>query len=158
MSQIFLNVLCLLFEVVAAQPDTTPIMSVEHGILEGQNVTFTCFGDVGNPPGTFIWEKMKLVGFFPTTYPDETTIIREIPGGCSYNGTSNLTITMEDVDDNAIVRCKVIQELLSSDVYQQTAPISVFCKYMLCSLETESKNANIRIKPGLFGKVTVFYM
>jgi hypothetical protein len=48
-----------------------------------------------------------MIGFFPTTYPDETTIISEIPGGCSYNGTSNLTITMEEGDNNAVVRCKV---------------------------------------------------
>jgi hypothetical protein len=42
---------------------------------------------------------------------------------------------MEDGDNNAVVRCTVMQELLASDVYQQTAPISVFCKYMLRSLE-----------------------
>jgi hypothetical protein len=62
-----------------------------------------------------------MIGFFPTTYPDEPTIINEIPGGCSYNGTSNLTITMEEGDNNAVVRCTVMQELLASDVYQQTA-------------------------------------
>ena len=130
-------------------------MSVQHGILEGQNVTFTCFGNVGNPPGTFIWEKFRMIGYFPTTYPDETTIISEIPGGCSYNGTSYLTITMEDGDNNAVVRCTVMQELLASDVYQQTAPISVFCKYMLRSLEIESKHLNIRIMLCIYRTVSV---
>jgi hypothetical protein len=140
----------------AERPDTTPLMSVESGIEEGQHVTFTCFGNVGNPPGSFIWEKFRMIGFFPTTYPDEPTIINEIPGGCSYNGTSNLTITMEEGDNNAVVRCKVSQELSATNLLQQTTPINVFCKY-ICSkgkqlkCQIKWKTHLIKRKPNFLG-------
>ncbi|XP_052062653.1 cell adhesion molecule 2-like [Mytilus californianus] len=108
----------------AEKPAEAPLITGVNGsIIEGQNVTFTCSGNVGNPPGTFIWEKFRMIGFFPTTYPDEPTIITPGLVNCTNNGTSSVTIAMESEDDRSLVRCVIKQEF--GDVFQQTPIISV---------------------------------
>ncbi|XP_076109506.1 uncharacterized protein LOC143078528 [Mytilus galloprovincialis] len=108
----------------AEKPAESPLITGVNGsIIEGQNVTFTCSGNVGNPPGTFIWEKYRMIGFFPTTYADEPTTITTGLVNCTNNGTSSVTIAMESEDDRSLIRCVIKQEY--GDVFQQTSILSV---------------------------------
>ena len=95
-------------------------------ITEGDNVTFTCSGDVGRPPGTYLWQLIshKVV----QNYTDITTFIESIDGSCSYYGTSNLTIPMTADKNQAIIRCVEISQLTNEDMFRETNPIEVFCK------------------------------
>ena len=109
-------------------------MSIEYGaVQEGQNVTFTCTGNIGYPAGTFVWEKFRRVGFFPTTYPNEPMIISDSRENCTYNGTSSLTISLDDQDDLCVIRCTIVQELVSGK-FQSTGPIPVICKFNIRNL------------------------
>ncbi|XP_063416749.1 mucin-3B-like [Mytilus trossulus] len=108
----------------AEKPIDSPLITGVNGsIIEGQNVTFTCSGNVGNPPGTFIWEKYRMIGFFPKTYEDKPTTITPGLVNCTNNGTSSVTIAMESEDDRSLVRCVIKQEF--GDVFQQTSILSV---------------------------------
>ncbi|XP_071175400.1 cell adhesion molecule 3-like isoform X2 [Mytilus edulis] len=108
----------------AEKPAESPLITGVNGsIIEGQNVTFTCSGNVGNPPGTFIWEKYRMIGFFPTTYADEPTTVTTGLVNCTNNGTSSVTIAMESEDDRSLIRCVIKQEY--GDVFQQTSILSV---------------------------------
>ena len=54
-----------------------------------------------------------------------------MPGTCTFNGTSMLTIKLEAEDNNAVIRCKVEQELATSDMYResQSDNLVVYCKF-----------------------------
>ncbi|CAC5411561.1 unnamed protein product [Mytilus coruscus] len=72
---------------------------------EGDMVVFTCTGDIGRPPGKLIWQKTFPQGKKPITYSNETTYIEEIPGTCTFKGTSHLTVKIYAEDIKAEVRC-----------------------------------------------------
>lgn len=123
----FVKLFMIIFSAAAEKPAESPLITGVNGsIIEGQNVTFTCSGNVGNPPGTFIWEKYRMIGFFPTTYADEPTTITTGLVNCTNNGTSSVTIAMESEDDRSLIRCVIKQEY--GDVFQQTSILSVLCK------------------------------
>ena len=52
-----------------------------------------------------------------------------MPGTCTFNGTSMLTIQLEAEDNNAVIRCEVEQELATSDMYRQADKPVVYCKF-----------------------------
>jgi hypothetical protein len=94
----------------------------------GTEVTFTCTGNVGKPAGKFKWTKYR--GTTQTLYNGATTTAVEMPGTCTFNGTSMLTIKLEAEDNNAVVKCEVEQELATSEMYRQSQPddLVVYCK------------------------------
>ena len=112
-----------------AIPDNVPTWIPESGIEEGTDVNFTCTGNVGKPAGKFEWTKYR--GTTPTIYNGTTTTAVEMPDTCTLNGTSILTIKLEAEDNKAVIRCKVDQELATSDMYSQSQPDSlvVYCKF-----------------------------
>ena len=114
-----------------AKPDNVPTWIPQSGIEEGTNVTFTCTGNVGKPAGKFKWTKYR--GSTPTVYNDATTTAVEMPGTCTFNSTSMLTIKLEAEDNNAVIRCEVEQEqgLATSDMYTESQPdnLVVYCKF-----------------------------
>jgi hypothetical protein len=112
-----------------AIPDKVPTWTPESGIEEGTDVTFTCTGNVGKPAGKFKWTKYR--GSTPTVYNDATTTAVKMPGTCTFNGTSMLTIKLEAEDNNAVIRCEVEQELATSDMYTESQPddLVVYCKF-----------------------------
>lgn len=100
----------------------------ETPFMEGDNITFTCTGNVGNPEGTFVWHKM----YYSRTifnYSDVST--ESIPESCSFNGTSNLTIQMTANDNKAKIRCIVQSEVSGVSVYTDSQPLQVYCKHHL---------------------------
>ena len=122
-----------------AKPDNVPTWIPQSGIEEGTNVTFTCTGNVGKPAGKFKWTKYR--GSTPTVYNDATTTAVEMPGTCTFNGTSMLTIKLEAEDNNAVIRCKVEQELATSDMYTESQPDNLVVYYKVRNIGiTKSPN------------------
>ena len=112
-----------------ARPDNVPTRIPQSGIEEGTDVTFTCTGNVGKPAGKFKWTKYR--GTTPTVYNDATTTAVKMPGTCTFNGTSMLTLKLEAEDNNAVIKCEVEQELATSEMYRQSQPddLVVYCKF-----------------------------
>ena len=110
-----------------AIPDNIPTWIPESGIEEGTDVTFTCTGNVGKPAGKFKWTKYR--GSTPTVYNGATTTAVKMPGTCTFNGTSMLTIKLEAEDNNAVIRCEVEQELATPDMYTESQPDNLVVYY-----------------------------
>ncbi|XP_076115978.1 uncharacterized protein LOC143083595 isoform X2 [Mytilus galloprovincialis] len=90
----------------------------------GDEITFICTGNVGNPSGVFIWQKYRH-GENPTNYTNITTTIQEVSDMCSYNGTSTLAIHVTAEDNQAIIRCILNSTLALPNVYTDTIPLEV---------------------------------
>ncbi|CAG2251539.1 unnamed protein product [Mytilus edulis] len=115
------------------QPDSLPSYVLSAGIEEGNNVVFTCTGNVGKPQGKFRWVRYRRnsddVTVQETPYESEITTAAPMPGTCTYNGTSSLTLKMTQIDNNAVFRCQVVyQDVTQGSLYKQTFPINVYCK------------------------------
>lgn len=82
------------------------------------NVSYSCSGLVGAPPGYFRWT--KLSSGFTSIYNE--TFNSDTPGECNINRTSILSIEVHKEDNNATFRCEVIHELATSEMYQETLP------------------------------------
>ncbi|XP_063442059.1 uncharacterized protein LOC134722372 [Mytilus trossulus] len=113
------------------QPDRRPVYIPSAGIKEGNNVVFTCTGNVGKPQGKFRWVRYRRnsdgVTIQETPYEQETTTAAVMSGTCTYNGTSSLTLKMEQIDNNAVVRCQVVyQNVPQGILYKQTEGVNVY--------------------------------
>ncbi|XP_071175402.1 cell adhesion molecule 2-like [Mytilus edulis] len=112
------------------EPDSVPSYVPSAGIEEGNNVVFTCTGNVGKPQGKFRWVRYRRdsndVTIQETPYESETTTAVIMPGTCTFNGTSSLTLKMEQLDNNAVVRCQVVYQGEALDLKQQTNFINVY--------------------------------
>ena len=55
-----------------------------------------------------------------------------MPGTCTFNGTSILTMKLE-AEDKTVIKCEVDQELATSDMYRQSQPdnLVVYCKFSI---------------------------
>ncbi|CAC5377949.1 unnamed protein product [Mytilus coruscus] len=116
-----------------ANSDITNIYA-KAGIEEGNIVVFTCTGNVGKPQGKFRWVRYRRnsngATIQETPYESETTTAVQMPGTCTFNGTSQLTLKMEQLDNNAVVRCQVVYEdVPQGSLYRQTDSINVYCKW-----------------------------
>lgn len=105
-----------------------------QGIAEGDNITAVCTGDVGNPPAEHVFEKYFNGKIFPLKDTFITTSILNMPENCSYYRTSNLTFQVMAEDNNAVIRCIVNSSMAGTYMYIETAPIEVYCKYILCNV------------------------
>lgn len=98
---------------------------------EGDTVRFTCTGDIGKPPGKFIWQATLLEQKQLITYSNETTNFEPIPDICSFRGTSNLTIKISADHFLAIIRCFEESQASLPEMYLETIPLDVHCKFYL---------------------------
>lgn len=119
--------------------DTTTSTSSEVdfsilGIVEGDNITVICAGDVGKPSSEHIFQKYRNGTILSMNFTATETFISEISGYCSYYRTSKITFQLKAEDNNAVIRCVVNSSMVEPDMYIETAPIEVFCKYILCNL------------------------
>ncbi|CAG2206188.1 unnamed protein product [Mytilus edulis] len=97
---------------------------------EEDNVMFTCTGNIGNPPGKLIWQKTFPQGKTPITYTNETTNMEEIPGKCSFKGTSHLMVKIYAEDIKATIRCFEESQANETDMYLETEPFDVLCEFI----------------------------
>ncbi|XP_076110616.1 uncharacterized protein LOC143079262 [Mytilus galloprovincialis] len=113
------------------RPDSVPSYVPSAGIEEGNNVVFICTGNVGKPQGKFRWVRYRRnsngVIIQETPYETETTTATLMSGTCTSNGTSSLTLKMEQLDNNDVVRCQVVyQDVPQESLYKQTEGINVY--------------------------------
>ena len=54
-----------------------------------------------------------------------------MPGTCTFNGTSMLTMKLAAEHNKAVIKCEVEQELATSDMHRQSQPdnLVVYCKF-----------------------------
>ncbi|CAG2206716.1 unnamed protein product [Mytilus edulis] len=118
------------------RPDSVPSYVPSAGIEEGNNVVFTCTGNVGKPAGKFRWVRYRRNSngdtIQETPYESETTTATVMPGTCTSNGTSSLTLKMEQIDNNAVVRYSVrnvqVTKFPSNPTFAEGAePITLTC-------------------------------
>ncbi|CAC5385985.1 unnamed protein product [Mytilus coruscus] len=98
---------------------------------EWDTVIFSCKGNIGKPPGRLIWQKTSPQLERPIIYSNETTDVEQIPDGCSFRGTSNLTVLISINDLNAQFRCFEESQDNIPEMYVETAPLDVHCEYHL---------------------------
>ncbi|XP_071181282.1 basal cell adhesion molecule-like [Mytilus edulis] len=107
----------------------TPVLTTEKSVTsfrEGDTVKFICTGNIGKPPGRFVWQIIPQQGE-PVVYSNETTFaIDQTPAICSYRGTSNLTVQIAADHFKAKVRC--FEESLNDvlGMYVETEPLDVY--------------------------------
>ncbi|CAC5385987.1 unnamed protein product [Mytilus coruscus] len=92
---------------------------------EGDTVMFICTGDIGSPPGKLIWQKTFPQEKKPITYSNETTDKEEIPGECSFKGTSHLSVKIDAEDIKAKIRCFEESQVNVTGMYLETEPFDV---------------------------------
>ncbi|CAC5399303.1 unnamed protein product [Mytilus coruscus] len=100
--------------------------TTEQVIVEGDNITVVCTGDVGNPPAEHFFQKNCYGHTAPVNYTASATSKIEISDNCSYYRTSNLTFQVKAEDNNAVIRCVVNSSLAEPDMYVEMAPIEVY--------------------------------
>jgi hypothetical protein len=113
----------------SAKPDSIILDLPLSGVEYGQYVSFLCEGNVGKPPGKFIWKKLRHGGHSPIIYSDVSTTSTEIPGNCTFYGASNLTIQLTNLDNKAKIQCVEESNLSSESLTIETESITVYCKF-----------------------------
>lgn len=119
--------------------ETTTSMSSEvdfskTSIVEGDSITVICTGEVGKPPAKHIFQKLLFGQIVPMKSTFTAASISEMSDNCSYYRTSNLTFQVTSEDNNAVIRCVVNSSMADPDMYVETEPIEVHCKYIICNL------------------------
>ncbi|CAG2217949.1 unnamed protein product [Mytilus edulis] len=76
-------------------------------VMNGDNVTFVCRGNVGKPPARFVFQKLLPGHILVNNYTNVLTKTNTVDGMCFYFGESNLSMQIINEDNQAIVRCVV---------------------------------------------------
>jgi hypothetical protein len=76
----------------------------------------------------------------PIIYSDVSTTSTEIPGNCTFYGTSNLTIQLTDLDNKVKIQCVEESNLSSESLTIETEFITVYCKFSLIILSLTKVN------------------
>ncbi|CAC5411553.1 CADM3 [Mytilus coruscus] len=93
---------------------------------EGETVQFTCTGNIGKPPGRFVWQIIPQQEE-PIVYSNETTmVVDQIPDICSYRGISNLTVQITADHFKAKVRCFEESQADVLGMFVETELLNVF--------------------------------
>ncbi|VDI77719.1 Hypothetical predicted protein [Mytilus galloprovincialis] len=99
--------------------------TVSPTILEGNNITIRCSGNVGKPTGIFIFKKFRKDHTPPIDYNATTTETEKIPENCSYYRTSHLILAVTAEDNQAVIRCVVVSPLAGHDLYTDSEQLEV---------------------------------
>ncbi|XP_071121768.1 uncharacterized protein [Mytilus edulis] len=111
-------------------PNFTEISTVKQSTTtaifqEGDTITCSCAGNVGKPPGKFIWQKYRHGEKVPMNYTNITTKATEVPDKCSYYGISYLQFQVTALDNQAIIRCVLDSPLAKPYMYVEMKPIDI---------------------------------
>ncbi|CAC5425228.1 CADM3 [Mytilus coruscus] len=119
---------------------TTQQNSGENSTLflrEGDEVIFTCKGNIGKPPGKLIWQKINPLQQKTITYRTETTVKTELPKICSFSGTSNLTVQISAEDLKAKIRCFEESQAQVPGMFVETVPFDVLFPVKLVNISKQ---------------------
>lgn len=107
-------------------------------LREGDTVTFTCTGNIGNPPGKFIWQMYSPQHNQLIVYTNATTEKEEKPENCTFRGTSNMTVHLTPDHFEAKYCCFEESQKDVAGMYVETEPLNIHCKYsIVCYFWTE---------------------
>lgn len=108
-------------------------------VVEGDEVVFTCSGNVGGQhAGQLQWyyylSGQSVARLLEDGQPGVSIVqgeIQPVSGDCSYTRTSVLRLTMQKSFDGFLVRCTVQQDIYTpeGEDHIQTDNIAVMCKY-----------------------------
>ncbi|VDI18751.1 Hypothetical predicted protein, partial [Mytilus galloprovincialis] len=104
---------------------TTQQTTTEQRIVEGDNISIICSGDVGKPAAEYVFDKYLEGHLIPIQDAYISTSISELSENCSYYRTSNLTFKVKTEDNNAVIRCVVNSSMAELDMFVETEPIEV---------------------------------
>ncbi|XP_052065662.1 uncharacterized protein LOC127705397 [Mytilus californianus] len=128
---------------------TTKQSTTSSIMKEGEIITCVCAGNVGKPPGKFIWQKYRHGEKVPMNYTNTTTITISVTDKCSYYGTSYLQLRVTASDNQAIIRCFIDSPLAKPYMYVEMKPIDVMSIHndttteSLLTLTTMSNNFTV---------------
>lgn len=112
--------------------DVMPLLTTEKSVSsfrEGDTVQFTCTGNIGKPPGRFVWQIIPQQGQSIVYFNETTVVIDTIPDICSYRGSSNLTVQITADHFKAKIRCFEESQADMLGMFVETEPLEVNCKY-----------------------------
>ncbi|XP_071131772.1 uncharacterized protein [Mytilus edulis] len=104
-------------------------------IVEGDNITVVCTGDVGKPPAKHVFQKYRDVHTEPVNYTASATSAWEISENCSYYRESNVTFQVTAEDNNAVIRCVVESSLAEPDMFIESDPIEVYFQVRMPTIQ-----------------------
>ncbi|CAC5388982.1 unnamed protein product [Mytilus coruscus] len=113
------------FPVLPSYLKALTILESSIYIREGDILMLTCTGNIGKPPGKLLWQKISLQQNKSITYANITTYVEEIPGRCSFKGTSNLTVQISEDDLKVKFRCFEESQANVAGMYVETEPFDV---------------------------------
>ncbi|XP_063446590.1 uncharacterized protein LOC134726123 [Mytilus trossulus] len=111
-------------------------------IMEGNNITVRCSGNVGKPAGIFIFKKFRIDHISSINYNATTTETEKIPENCSYYRTSYLKFQVTAEDNLAVIRCIVVSPLARQDIYLDSEQVEVKYKVRLPSVTKHPDKQN----------------
>ncbi|XP_071181376.1 uncharacterized protein [Mytilus edulis] len=94
-------------------------------LREGDTVTFTCTGNIGNPPGKFMWQMYSPQHEQLIVYSNATTEKEEMPENCTFRGTSNLTVHLTPDHFHAKYCCFEKSQKDVAGMYVETEPLNI---------------------------------
>ncbi|VDI51998.1 Hypothetical predicted protein [Mytilus galloprovincialis] len=94
-------------------------------LREGDTVTLTCTGNIGNPPGKFIWQKYSPQHNQHILYTNATTEKEEKSENCTFRGTSNITVHLTPDHFEAKYCCFEESQKDVAGMYVETEPLNI---------------------------------
>ncbi|CAC5386240.1 unnamed protein product [Mytilus coruscus] len=110
----------------------TPLRTIEKSVpsfREGETVQFTCTGNIGKPPGRFVWQIISQEGEAIVYSNENTVVVYQIHDICSFRGTSNLTVQITADHFKAKFRCFEESQANVLGMFVETEPFNVSCKF-----------------------------
>lgn len=105
---------------VLGVPSKPQISGFDSAVPEGGEVTLTCTSSGSKPPAQLHWYKGEER--LTQARPD---VVESTPGEPTYSVRSEVTLTVERKDDNAMVTCAVVHPSLGSGDKRTDQPLSV---------------------------------
>ncbi|CAC5364396.1 unnamed protein product [Mytilus coruscus] len=94
-------------------------------IMEGDNITFVCSGNVGKPPGSFVFQMFRPGYILTNNYTNVITHTTTKDEMCFFLGISSLSIPIMSEDNQTIVRCIVDSSSADENLYEDSPTIEV---------------------------------
>lgn len=118
----------MFLSVPPTNPESISLKDNTVSLTERNTATFICKGNVGNPPGKFIWQKKRRGVIVPDVYTNMKTNHTKVEESCSYIGIAELTLTLTETDNQAVVGCAEESLMNNETMFKFTPPIDVYCK------------------------------
>ncbi|XP_071133328.1 CD166 antigen-like [Mytilus edulis] len=121
-------------------------------LSEGDNVTFSCSGNVGKPPQKFDFQKYLREQIRPLNFTGTDTSTQEFPENCSFYRTSRITFQVAAKDNKAVIRC-IVSFQAEKEAFIESEPLHVNYKVRMATINKHPDKADYFI--GLDTSITL---